>query len=107
MTGLVVVYCRNCFFCGIQVVLDRERRERRLVEAGQDQLLLARIGVDVAHREDAGDAGLEFLGVDLERLLLQLHAPFGDGAELGMQAEEHEHVVGLEACIVPSRAFAR
>src|SRR5881394_3516131 len=31
----------------IQMMLDRERGERRLVESGQDQLLLARIGVDV------------------------------------------------------------
>jgi hypothetical protein len=31
-----------------QAVLDRERRQRRLVEARQDQLLLAGIGVDVA-----------------------------------------------------------
>ena len=30
-----------------------ERRERRFVEAGEDQLLLARIGVDVADGEDA------------------------------------------------------
>ena len=44
---------------------DGERRQRRFVEAGQDQLLLARIRIDVAHREDARDVGLEFFGVDL------------------------------------------
>ena len=43
MIGLVVVYCRCTFFAGIQVLGDRERRERRLVEAAQDELLLAGI----------------------------------------------------------------
>src|SRR5256884_2799053 len=59
----------------IQMMLDRERGERRLVESGQDQLLLARIGVDVADRKDPGEAGLELLGVDLERLLLERQSP--------------------------------
>src|SRR5688572_29921454 len=81
---------------GIEVMLDGERRERRLVEPRQDEFLLAGIGVDVAHGEDAGDAGLEFLGVDFQRLLLEIHAPLGDGTELRMQAEEREHVVGIE-----------
>ena len=42
---------------GIEVVLDGERRQRRFVESGENQFLLARIGVDVAHGVDAGDAG--------------------------------------------------
>src|SRR5579863_4652228 len=33
----------------IQMMLDGEGGERRLVEARQDELFLARIGVDVAH----------------------------------------------------------
>src|SRR5512137_1032152 len=43
----------------VEVLRDRERRERRLVEAAQDQLFLARVGVDVADRKDARHAGLE------------------------------------------------
>src|SRR5271166_2908064 len=58
-----------------QMQLNGECRERRLVKARKNQLLFARIGVDVADREDPGDAGLEFLGIDLERLLFELQAP--------------------------------
>ena len=41
-----------------------ETRPAPLVKARQDQLLLARVGVDVADREDALHVGLEALGVD-------------------------------------------
>jgi hypothetical protein len=44
---------------------DRERCERRLVETAQNQLLLARVRVDVADREDAVNGRLEFRRVDL------------------------------------------
>src|SRR6202034_907462 len=40
----------------VQVVLNAEGRQRGLVKAAQNELLLARIGVDVADRENAGDA---------------------------------------------------
>src|SRR5580704_514716 len=76
---------QELFLLRIQVVLDRERGERRLVEAGQDQLLLARVGVDVAHREDSREARLELLGVHLEGTFLQRQPPVGNRAELGMQ----------------------
>ena len=33
MTGLVVVYWRNCPRLRVEVLLDRERDERRLVKA--------------------------------------------------------------------------
>src|SRR5207302_7340477 len=59
----------------IQMMLDRERGERRLVESGQDQLLLARIGVDVADRKDPGEAGPELLGVHPERRILDALSP--------------------------------
>jgi hypothetical protein len=70
-----------------------ECSQRGFVEAAQDQLLLAGIGVDVAHREDARDAGLELLGVDDDLLALQRQAPVGDRAELGTEAEEHQQHV--------------
>src|SRR6185437_929583 len=81
---------------GEEVVLDAESGERRLVEARQDELFLAGIGVDVAHREDARQTGLEFLRIHLQRFLLELESPLGDGPELWMQAEEDEKVVRLE-----------
>src|SRR4029077_8142757 len=87
---------QELFLLGIQVVLNRERGQRRLVEPGQDQLLLARVGIDVADGEDAGHAGLELLGVDLQRALLQSEPPLGDRPELRMQPEEHQQLVGLE-----------
>ena len=62
--------------------------ERRLVEAADDQLLLARVGVDVADREDARRRGLEALGVDDDLLSLERQAPVGDRPELRAPAEQ-------------------
>src|SRR6185312_12563067 len=67
----------------IEMMLDGEGRQRRLVKARQDQLLLARVGVDVADREDPGNVRLKLLGVDLDGLAGKLEAPLGDRAELG------------------------
>src|SRR5262245_19448464 len=77
----------------VLILGDRKRRERRLVEAAQDQLLLAGIGVDVADREDPGLAGLELRGVDVDRLLLEREPPFRDRTEFRMQTEEYEHLI--------------
>src|SRR6185437_14954036 len=79
-----------------EVVLDGEGGERRFVKARQDELLLAGIGVDVAHREDSRQGRLELLGVHLEGLLLELEPPLGDRPELRMQTEEDEKVIRLE-----------
>jgi hypothetical protein len=73
---------------------DREGRQRRFVEARQDQLLLAGVRIDVAHREHARDAGLELLGVHLDRALVDPQAPLGDRSQLRVQAEEHQRLVG-------------
>src|SRR5579863_5885267 len=78
---------------GVEVMLDGKSGERSLVKAAQDELLLARIGVDVADREDAGNAGLEFLRIHLERPLLELHAPVGDGTQFRMQPVKGENVL--------------
>src|SRR5207237_5485793 len=48
----------------IDVAVRLLRHQRALVEAGENNLELARIGVDVADGEDAGDVGLERRGVD-------------------------------------------
>src|SRR6267378_7235920 len=79
---------------GEQVMLDGECGERRFVKAAEDELFLARIGVDVADGEDSRDAGLEFLGIHFERPLLQFQAPFRDGTQLRMQTVEREYVIG-------------
>jgi hypothetical protein len=77
----------------------KEGGQRRFVEARQDELLLARVDVDVTHREDAGDAGLELLGVHRDLLAVDAQAPVGDRAELGAEAEEHQqHVQRHHAC---------
>ena len=73
------------------------RHQRGLVEAGEDQLELARIGIDVADGEDAGDAGLERAGVGRDQLVLHLQPPFGDRAELHGEAEERKHGIELDA----------
>ena len=66
------------------------------MEAGQDQLQLAGIGVDVADREDAGHVGLKGAGVDRDQVVLELQAPIGDRAELHGQAEERQHRIALD-----------
>ena len=63
------------------------------MKARQDQLLLARIGVDITHREDARRVGGESFGIDLELLALDLQSPLRDRPELGRQAEEHQQHV--------------
>jgi hypothetical protein len=86
------------------MVLAGESGQRGFVKAAQDQLLLARIGVDVADGENARHAGLKFFGIDLERTFLEFQPPFGDRTQLGMQAEKCQHMIGstlLRAAIAP------
>src|SRR5215469_2409536 len=80
----------------IQMMLDGEGRERRLVKSGQDELLLARVGVDVADGEHAEETRLELLGIHRERALLECQTPLSDRTELWMQPEEHQQLLGLE-----------
>ena len=46
------------------------RGERRLMETRQDQLELARIGIDVADGENARNARFEFRRVDGDQILI-------------------------------------
>src|SRR6476646_8047248 len=84
----------------VDELADRERGERRLVEAADDELLLARIGVDVADREDPGRRGLEARGVDDDLLLLEREAPVRDRPELRAPAEQDEERVEREVARV-------
>jgi hypothetical protein len=81
---------------------DRERGQRRLVEAADDQLLLARIGVDVADGEDPGRRGLEARRVDDNLLFLERQAPVGDRPELRAPAEQDEERVERQRPRSPS-----
>src|SRR5262245_61717355 len=83
---------------------DGKRRERGLVEAAQDQLLLAGIVVDIADREDARHAGLELLRVDADAAAIEVEPPVRDRAELRMQAEEHQQLLGADAACHAVRA---
>src|ERR1700750_260180 len=74
----------------INVAVRLLRHQRDLVEAGQDELELARIGVDVANGEDAGLAGLERFGIDRDELFVKPQPPIGDRPELHGQAEERQ-----------------
>ena len=82
---------------GIQMVLHAKCRQRRFVKARQDELLLARIGIDVAHGKDTGDAGLELLAVDFQSFAVELEFPLRDRSQLGVQTEEGEQLIGLES----------
>src|SRR5690349_6543727 len=70
-----------------------ECRQGRFMEAGQDQLLLPWIGIDVANREDARHIGFKPLCADLQLLALDVQTPFRDRSELRRQAEEHQQVI--------------
>src|SRR5215470_3092349 len=65
----------------IDVAMRLLRHQRALVEAAQDQLQLARIGVDVADGEDAGHACLERTGLDRHEIVLEFNAPVSDRTE--------------------------
>lgn len=74
-----------------------EGAQGRFVEAGKDQLLLARIGVDVTDREDAWHRGLESCRVHHQLLALQRQPPLRDGPQRRVQAPEHQQVGGFDA----------
>src|ERR1700739_869214 len=80
----------------VEVVLDRERGQRRLVKPGEDQLLLPRIGIDVTDGEYARHARLELLRIDLERLPLRAEPPVAHRAELGMDPKEPQQPIRRE-----------
>ena len=63
------------------------------MEARKNELLLAGIGIDVTHGEDARLAGLKLLGVHVQRLALHGETPVRNGAQLRLQAEERKHLV--------------
>src|SRR6202021_4116312 len=70
--------------------------QRTLMEAAQDELELAGIGVDVADRKNSGHAALERRGLDRHQIILQRNTPVRDRPELHGQAEERQHGVAVD-----------
>src|ERR1700681_1084883 len=66
----------------IDVAVRLLGHQRAFVEAAQDQLQLAGIGVDVADRKNAGYAGLKSRGLDRHKVILKRNAPVRDRPEL-------------------------
>ena len=81
------------FFARLNDRFCRECRQRRFVEATQDQLLFTGVGVDIADCEDAGNIGFKPLGVHVDRLAVDIQAPVGNRAELRRQAVKGEQLV--------------
>ncbi len=63
----------------IHVAVHLLGRERRLVEAGENELQLDGIGVDVTDGKDAGRRRLELLGIDGDEVLGEVEAPSAIG----------------------------
>jgi hypothetical protein len=73
--------------------MDRVRRHRRLREALQDELELARIGGHVADGEHARKVGPAGRGIDRDVAAVEPQPPLRDGPEFHRQAEEGQQVV--------------
>src|SRR3712207_3093822 len=57
---------------GVDDALGGLGHQGRFVEAGKNELQLARIGVDVTDRKDAGLGGLELLGIDRYQVFVEV-----------------------------------
>ena len=81
------------FLAGFDLCLDSECSKRRFVKTAQYQFLFARVVVDVADCVNPGLRRLEFFGIDIDRLAIDVQSPFGDWTKLGGQAEEDQYVI--------------
>ncbi len=61
--------------------------QRGFVKTAQDTFFLARIGVDVADRKNAGLGCAEIFGIDNQLLAFHGQTPLGDGAQFGRQTQ--------------------
>src|SRR5512146_143121 len=78
----------------MHVAMSGLRHERSFMKPGEDELERSGIGVDVADGENALGAGLEFLGVDRDEVLVKIESEIGDRAELHGEAEEGKQRIG-------------
>src|ERR1700730_17994810 len=74
----------------VDIMVDFLRRQRALVEAAQNEFQLARIIIDVAYRENAGDIGLEGSSIDRNEVLVQVQTPTGNRTELHREPEKRD-----------------
>src|SRR4051794_2990018 len=83
--------CRRIFevqrLARIYQRMNRVRRDRGLGEARQDQLELARIGRDVANREDTGPRRRAGRRIDADMVVLDIKPPSGERTEIGRETE--------------------
>src|SRR5580693_522650 len=75
------------------IVVDFLRRQRALVEAAQNEFQLARIVIDIADRENAGDIGLEGSRIDRNEVLVQVQSPTGNRTELHREPEKRDQTL--------------
>ena len=66
------------------------------METGEDQLELARIGIDIAYRKQAGNTRFEGAGVGRDQLVLHFQAPVRHWTELHGEAEATFEEAGIE-----------
>ena len=71
--------------------------QRGFVKAAEDEFFLARVGVDVAHGEDARLAGGEFFGVHHQLLALDGQAPVGNRPQARTHAVKNEQRIQRQA----------
>src|SRR5690606_23320690 len=83
-----------CIFeCGL-------RHQRGFVEARQNELQLARIGVDVTNRKNTWLARLELFRINSDQVLMQVEAPIRNRAEFHRQTEEGQQRVAFDLIVV-------
>ena len=85
---------------GMKQRVDRVRRHRRLGEARQDQLQLARIAGDVADREDAGARACTARRIDGDAVIVEGKVPLRQRPELGRETEKRQQAIGFEPAFI-------
>ena len=63
------------------------------MKAAQNQLFLARVGVDIAHGKDTLDAGGKFFSVYGDLFAFHVQTPVCNRAQFGRQTKEHQQRV--------------
>ena len=88
------MYWKRKVLVRMDVAMGGLRHERSLMKPGKDEFQLTRIGIDVADGENAFGAGLEFLGVDRDQVLVEIEPEIRDRPELHGEPEEGKQRVG-------------
>ena len=70
-------------FIGEHEACCAESGQRAFVKSAQNQFLFARVGVDIADRKNARDAGGELFCVNFDLFARHGQAPVCQGAQLG------------------------